>query len=245
MLVKINLRPDAKGSYVEVLERYVNLGPIVDFCVVDLERQGQGQVVTCSGAYKDGSLRIVRNGIGINEQASVELQGIKGMWSLRSATDDPYDTFLVVSFISETRILAMNLEDELEETEIEGFYSQVQTLFCHDAVYNQLVQVTSGSVRLVSSMSRELRHEWTAPQGYSINVATANATQHCLKRSSDTNNPLSLSMLVGEVHCYWGDGILVPSAKFMVNGLHHHLGIELSLDTSPFIFSPYENALTV
>ena len=69
-LIKLNLQPDAKGSYVEVLERYVNLGPIVDFCVVDLERQGQGQVVTCSGAYKDGSLRIVRNGIGINEQVS-------------------------------------------------------------------------------------------------------------------------------------------------------------------------------
>ncbi|PSS29021.1 DNA damage-binding protein [Actinidia chinensis var. chinensis] len=176
-LIKLNLHPDAKGSYVEVLERYVNLGPIVDFCVVDLERQGQGQVVTCSGAYKDGSLRIVRNGIGINEQASVELQGIKGMWSLRAATDDPYDTFLVVSFISETRILAMNLEDELEETEIEGFCSQVQTLFCHDAMYNQLVQVTSSSVRLISSTSRELQNEWNAPSGYSINVATANATQ--------------------------------------------------------------------
>ncbi|OIT21733.1 PREDICTED: DNA damage-binding protein 1 isoform X2 [Nicotiana attenuata] len=176
-LVKLNLQPDAKGSYVEVLERYVNLGPIVDFCVVDLERQGQGQVVTCSGAYKDGSLRIVRNGIGINEQASVELQGIKGMWSLRSATDDPYDTFLVVSFISETRVLAMNLEDELEETEIEGFNSQVQTLFCHDAIYNQLVQVTSNSVRLVSSISRDLKNEWFAPAGYSVNVATANATQ--------------------------------------------------------------------
>lgn len=64
----MNLEPDSSGSYVEVLERFVNLGPIVDFCVVDLERQGQGQVVTCSGAYKDGSLRIVRNGIGINEQ---------------------------------------------------------------------------------------------------------------------------------------------------------------------------------
>ncbi|XAR59373.1 hypothetical protein NMG60_11015195 [Bertholletia excelsa] len=176
-LIKLNLQPDAKGSYVEVLERYVNLGPIVDFCVVDLERQGQGQVVTCSGAYKDGSLRVVRNGIGINEQASVELQGIKGMWSLRAATDDPYDTFLVVSFISETRILAMNLEDELEETEIEGFCSEVQTLFCHGAVYNQLVQVTSSSVRLISSTTRELRNEWKAPSGYSVNVATANATQ--------------------------------------------------------------------
>lgn len=70
------------------------------------------------------------------------------MWSLRSSTDDPFDTFLVVSFISETRILAMNLDDELEETEIEGFCSQVQTLFCHDAIHNQLVQVGSGFIFL-------------------------------------------------------------------------------------------------
>jgi DNA damage-binding protein 1 len=67
-LIKLNSQADAKGSYVEVLESFVNLGPIVDLCVVDLERQGQGQVVTCSGAFKDGSLRIIRNGIGINEQ---------------------------------------------------------------------------------------------------------------------------------------------------------------------------------
>ena len=36
---------------------FANLGSIVDFCVVDLE------VVTCSGAFKDGSPCIVRNGI--------------------------------------------------------------------------------------------------------------------------------------------------------------------------------------
>ena len=28
----------------QLLEVYPNLGPIVDFCVVDLDRQGQGQV---------------------------------------------------------------------------------------------------------------------------------------------------------------------------------------------------------
>ncbi|KAM0886109.1 hypothetical protein ACQ4PT_029885 [Festuca glaucescens] len=74
-LVKLNLLPDATGSFVEVLERYVNLGPIVDFCVVDLDRQGQGQVVTCSGAFKDGSIRVVRNGIGINEQVLLATGG--------------------------------------------------------------------------------------------------------------------------------------------------------------------------
>lgn len=176
-LIKLNLQPDQNGSYVSVLQSFVNLGPIVDFCVVDLERQGQGQVVTCSGAFKDGSLRIVRNGIGINEQASAELPGIKGIWSLRSSTADIYDTFLVVSFVRETRILAMNSEDELEETEIEGFASDAQSLFCHDAVHDQLVQVTAISVRLVSASSRKLLTEWRVPSGYSIIVATANATQ--------------------------------------------------------------------
>ena len=44
--------PDS--GYVEVLESFTNLGPIVDFVVVDLERHGQGQVVTCSGVHKAG-----------------------------------------------------------------------------------------------------------------------------------------------------------------------------------------------
>ncbi|XP_024030431.1 DNA damage-binding protein 1 isoform X1 [Morus notabilis] len=227
-LIKLNMHPDAKGSYVEVLERYVNLGPIVDFCVVDLERQGQGQVVTCSGAYKDGSLRVVRNGIGINEQASVELQGIKGMWSLRSSTEDAFDTFLVVSFISETRILAMNMEDELEETEIEGFCSEVQTLFCHDAVYNQLVQVTSSSVRLVSSITRELRNEWNAPAGYSINVATANATQVLLATGGGHLVYLEI-----------GDGVLTEVK-------HSQLEYEVScLDINPIGENPSYSQLAV
>ncbi len=36
------------------------------------------QVVTCSGYGKDGSLRVIRSGIGINELASIDLSGVKG-----------------------------------------------------------------------------------------------------------------------------------------------------------------------
>ena len=36
--------PAEPGNFVEVLDTMTNLGPIVDFVVVDLERQGQGQV---------------------------------------------------------------------------------------------------------------------------------------------------------------------------------------------------------
>ena len=36
------------------------------------------QLVCCSGHDKDGSLRIVKSGVGINEAASIDLGGIKG-----------------------------------------------------------------------------------------------------------------------------------------------------------------------
>lgn len=48
-LIKLNKKPDENGSYVSVMETFTNLAPIVDMVVVDLERQGQGQLVTCSG----------------------------------------------------------------------------------------------------------------------------------------------------------------------------------------------------
>lgn len=52
-LVKLNkgMNPET-GSYVTVMETFTNLAPIVDMVVVDLERQGQGQLVTCSGDLK-------------------------------------------------------------------------------------------------------------------------------------------------------------------------------------------------
>ena len=36
--------PSEPRNYLNVLDTYTNLGPIVDMCVVDLDRQGQGQV---------------------------------------------------------------------------------------------------------------------------------------------------------------------------------------------------------
>lgn len=78
-------------------------------------------MVTCSGIATDGSLRIVRNGIGMVGQATIELSGIRGLWSLRAEYEHLHDSFLVLTFVGETRLLAMNEEEELEEAEPEGF----------------------------------------------------------------------------------------------------------------------------
>jgi len=170
-LVRLLTEPE-EGSFVKEVERYSNLGPIVDFVVVDLERQGQGQVVTCSGAYKDGSLRIVRNGIGINDQASLALQGIKGMWALRSG--GAHATHLVLSFISETRVLAM-LDDELGEVELPGFDADAATVHCSNLGEAHVLQATASGLRLVAVDGMALLHEWRAPAGHEISMACVDA----------------------------------------------------------------------
>jgi DNA damage-binding protein 1 len=123
-------------TYLSVVEEYTHLGPIVDFDLLPTTpggggggggagassatasgttannnnaatTYGQSQVVTASGSSKSGSLRIVRNGIGMNEYASVELSGIQNMWSLRKAFEDEQDAYLVQSFVGETRVLGV------------------------------------------------------------------------------------------------------------------------------------------
>ncbi|KAL5007237.1 hypothetical protein ScPMuIL_016043 [Solemya velum] len=174
-LVKLNVDPDDSGSYVQVMETFTNLGPIVDMCVVDLERQGQGQLVTCSGAYKEGSLRIIRNGIGIQEHASIDLPGIKGIWSLH-VNSTTFDNMIVLSFVGQTRVLMLNGE-EVEETELPGFQSDQQTFQCANVVHNQLIQITPVSVRLVSCDTKKIVSEWKHPAGKNISLASCNTTQ--------------------------------------------------------------------
>ncbi|XP_061132404.1 DNA damage-binding protein 1 [Syngnathus typhle] len=175
-LVKLNVDSNDQGSYVAVMETFTNLGPIVDMCVVDLERQGQGQLVTCSGAFKEGSLRIIRNGIGIHEHASIDLPGIKGLWPLRSEAGRETDDMLVLSFVGQTRVLMLSGE-EVEETELPGFVDNQQTFYCGNVAHQQLIQITSGSVRLVLQDNKALVSEWKEPQGRNISVAACNHTQ--------------------------------------------------------------------
>uniref|UniRef100_A0A8B9ZBU8 DNA damage-binding protein 1 n=1 Tax=Buteo japonicus TaxID=224669 RepID=A0A8B9ZBU8_9AVES len=175
-LVKLNVDSNEQGSYVVAMETFTNLGPIVDMCVVDLERQGQGQLVTCSGAFKEGSLRIIRNGIGIHEHASIDLPGIKGLWPLRSDSHRETDNTLVLSFVGQTRVLMLNGE-EVEETELTGFVDDQQTFFCGNVAHQQLIQITSASVRLVSQEPKALVSEWKEPNGKNISVASCNSNQ--------------------------------------------------------------------
>ncbi|XP_010773098.1 DNA damage-binding protein 1, partial [Notothenia coriiceps] len=290
-LVKLNVDSNEQGSYVGVMETFTNLGPIVDMCVVDLERQGQGQeykrkqieeqrqaerlqrqlqqeraylvslqqqqepprppqdkkyigswissTESTNGRYllqppplllllldaflplgqqltlvllvlllllllppdqlrallvgelqaqevppQRGLARDVDDGTagGGSEKHTVQVNMLvscsssEGLWPLRSEAGKETDDMLVLSFVGQTRVLMLSGE-EVEETELPGFVDNQQTFFCGNVAHQQLIQITSGSVRLVLQESKALVSEWKEPQGRNISVAACNHTQ--------------------------------------------------------------------
>jgi DNA damage-binding protein 1 len=197
----IKLNADTDDSPVTIMESYLSLGPIVDACVVDLDRQGQCQVVTCSGAFKNASLRVVRSGIGVEEQAVIELEGIKNIWSLRKTFESPFHTYLVQSYVSETRVFGIEGE-EMEERTFEALVSDVSSVYCGNAVHDTIVQVTPSEVRVLQhhdDNSLTLITAWAPPGGARITVATGNATQIVAALTGGTVVLLEVSKPAGTV----------------------------------------------
>ena len=131
-------------------------------------------MITCSGVGFDGSLRIIRSGIGFSEQASIELPGVKGMWSMKRSLND-FDTYLVLTFIGETRVLGLNDEDELDEVALEGFDADSATLWCGEGIDGQYIQVTDREIRVVNSQG--IACSWRHQDGRAIVAAAGNPSQ--------------------------------------------------------------------
>lgn len=99
------------------------------------------------------------------------------MWALKIGIDDsPYDNTLVLAFVGHTRILTLTGE-EVEETEIHGFLSDQQTFYCGNVDFNQVIQVTPITARLVQADNRTLISEWKPPGDRRIGVVACNSNQ--------------------------------------------------------------------
>ena len=173
-LIQLSEQVDIEtNSFIAASTEYTALGPILDFDTVTSNQQQA--IVTCSGMGKDGTLRIVRNGIGIHEQADVEISGITSLFSLH-LPGQQYDKYLVQSFIHATRILSITGEEMAEDT-IPGFDSDETTLYAGN-IKDLLLQITPRKVVLVKYLSGNSFHtvaEWTSSDA---NITVANANNH-------------------------------------------------------------------
>jgi len=180
------------NAYFEVLDAYTNLSPIVDMCVVDVEKQGQGQIVTCSGAFKDGSLRVVRNGVGINEQASLEIPGVSGVWAVKrdvpssmdleeesssSEQEEGQHNMLAISLIGQTHFLQLEGE-EMSPIEDHGdLVMDQQTIFCGNISDKLILQITPNEARVLAADNFKVLGTWEPGELGRMNVCAATGNQ--------------------------------------------------------------------
>eukprot|EP00127_Corallochytrium_limacisporum_P006761 Clim_evm31s235 gene=Clim_evmTU31s235 len=174
-LIRLTSEQDESGSFIEVLQSFTNLGPITDIGIMEAQRNGQAQLITCSGAFKDGSLRIIRNGIGIEAMATIELGGIKGVWTLQCGAGAEAFEAVVISFVSDTKVVRIEADGEISVFDIAGFNQECMSLFCgNTAADGQIVQITNQSIRLIDQTTLQMVAEWKPTSGQPINVASCN-----------------------------------------------------------------------
>lgn len=187
-LFRVNLSENMQaGNYLQLIQVLHNVAPVLDFSIMDMGNRegdsqlgnayssGQARIVTGSGVHKDGSLRSVRSGVGLEDIGILaELQDVRGVFSLKSHGAEKVDT-LVVSFLTETRIFKFDPVGEVEEVEaFEGLSLKDQTLLTVDLASGRRLQVTSTAVILTDPENSMEISKWT-PSGDAITAASANS----------------------------------------------------------------------
>ncbi|KAK3681472.1 hypothetical protein LTR37_020915 [Vermiconidia calcicola] len=171
----------------EVIQTFPNIAPILDFTVMDMGNRssdapvnefssGQARIVTGSGAFKDGSLRSVRSGVGLEDVGSIGDMGapVSNIFSLRSSAGKDMDDTLVVSFVSHTRVFSFTPDGEVEEVEsFRGFDLGEPTLYASSLPDGRAVQVTSSAVQLSDADGGMVTDTWQPSSGGQSITATS------------------------------------------------------------------------
>lgn len=175
---------------IEVIQSFPNIAPILDFTVMDMGNRssdapvnefssGQARIVTGSGAFKDGSLRSVRSGVGLEDLGAIGEMGapVSAIFSLRSNGAAELADTLVVSFVSHTRVFRFSGDGEVEEVdEFRGFELGESTLYAGSLADGRAVQVT-GSAVLLSDDSGMVTGNWRPPGDGSITSVSSSGDQ--------------------------------------------------------------------
>jgi DNA damage-binding protein 1 len=127
----------------------------------------------------------VRNGIGVDEQAEIEMGGIKGLWPLRASHDATHDHVLIQTFSGATRALQFTSGsdgdgepvDEMAPMRLPGFATDEHTLCCVNAIGDFVLQVTRSGAHLVMAATFARVATWAPPAGQRIALAAASASQ--------------------------------------------------------------------
>ncbi|CAK7211264.1 hypothetical protein SBRCBS47491_001064 [Sporothrix bragantina] len=184
--------PEKGHKFCRLVQTFSNIGPILDFTIMDMGNRedgkaneyasGQARIVTGSGVHKDGSLRSVRSGVGLEDIGLLgDFNNVRALFPLsRQCVSGKADT-LVMSLLDETRVFVFSDDGEIEEVDsFPGVKVNEETLWAanvgdgDDAASKRILVVTASAATLSEADSGMTVASWSPPTGQSISLASAN-----------------------------------------------------------------------
>eukprot|EP00049_Salpingoeca_infusionum_P011171 m.192501 g.192501 ORF g.192501 m.192501 type:complete len:1091 (+) comp14856_c0_seq1:34-3306(+) len=190
-----NPLPDGK-SFIEQAS-YENIGSILDFDVVKLGGTNQAQLFMGSGAFQDGSFRVVKSGVSIDTAAEVDMPQLKTLSTLYRPTDasaEAKQTVLHLSFLDSTSFLSV-ADGELEGLEVPGAPTESTLLACNISDTTWLF-VSATAVSLINATTFEVISQWSPSNGMEIGRCSRSGSQVVV---AGGNNLILLSVSESEV----------------------------------------------
>ncbi|KAL1311189.1 hypothetical protein AAFC00_001384 [Neodothiora populina] len=174
---------------IDVLQTFPNIAPILDFTVMDMGNRsseaqvneyssGQARIVIGSGAFKDGSLRSVRSGVGLEDVGAIgDMQHVTDLFSLKSDPSLEFVDTLVVSFITHSRAFKFGSDGDVEEVEeLKGIDLSQSTLLATNTPGGHILHVTSSDASITDGESGMSLATWSPDGGASIAAVSTSKT---------------------------------------------------------------------
>ncbi|KAF2972925.1 hypothetical protein GQX73_g575 [Xylaria multiplex] len=175
---------DIGQGTIELIQTLHNIAPILDLTIMDMgSREGEGQtsneyssgqarIVTGSGVHKDGSLRSVRSGVGLDDVGILDsMENVRALFSLKPYGSVKTDT-LIVSLLTDTRIFLFGPAGDIEEVDgYKGMILTEPTLLTQNLPNDRVIQVTPSSVLLIELESGVAMSTWRPAEGEITNVS--------------------------------------------------------------------------
>ncbi|KAI1432232.1 mono-functional DNA-alkylating methyl methanesulfonate N-term-domain-containing protein [Xylaria sp. CBS 124048] len=175
---------DSSLSSIALIQTLHSIAPILDLTIMDMGNResesqttnefssGQARIVTGSGAFKDGSLRAVRSGVGLDDIGILaSMPSVRSLFSLKSSSATKTD-ILMVSLLTETRIFLFSPTGSIEEVDdYKGMILTEPTLLAQNISNDRILQVTPSSVSLIEQESGVVISTWRPVLGEITNVS--------------------------------------------------------------------------
>ncbi|KAF9151941.1 hypothetical protein BG015_006027 [Linnemannia schmuckeri] len=145
-----------------------NDAPVLDFCANEPALPGRDSLFVCSGMKSEGCIKRVRSGILVESSGSSGQQlfgGATAVWSVKAKRKDPFDSYLVVSFIQSTKLMRVSEQGEFEDVSYHcGLELSQATLAAGRLTDGALFQVHRAGV-VVACPRTGNKYEWTPGDG--------------------------------------------------------------------------------